>query len=135
MVPVTTCPLTVVVTVAGRGEAVEELRELACILQGREDCTDAQADQIPVHCELGPQTPDQLDHALHPPSIGPPDIHAGPKPPGPPMPGPPRPPGLPQGPPEVKAVGKGPPDVAEKVASGAAVGVVPAFAQIWATAP
>jgi hypothetical protein len=42
---------------------------------------------------------------------------------------------VPHGPPEVKAVGKAPPDVAEKVASGAAVGVVPAFAQIWATAP
>jgi hypothetical protein len=42
---------------------------------------------------------------------------------------------VPHGPPDVKAVGKAPPDVAEKVASGAAVGVVPAFAQIWAMAP
>lgn len=42
---------------------------------------------------------------------------------------------VPHGPPDVKAVGKAPPDVAEKVASGEAVGVVPALAQIWAMAP
>lgn len=136
----------------------------------KDDDTDLQPDQIPVHCELGPQAPDQLDHGPHPPLPGPPDVQAGPKPPGPPDPWPPCPPGpppfppqgpfppqplgapgsavptrlvnddqaaelVPQGPPEVNAVGNAPPDVAEKVASAAAVGAVPAFAQIWAIAP
>lgn len=73
-----------VVTVAGLGDAVDVEHPL----------------QIPVHCELGPQAPDQLDQGPQPPAdIGPPfELQALPKPPGPPCPLPPAPPGPPQGP-------------------------------------
>ena len=139
VVPVSICPLTVVVTVAGEGVAVVEL----------------QPDQVPVQLEKGPQPAVQVDHA----QLGPPHAPLLCQP----LPGPPhgpvpddQPPGGPRRAPEQAEtqelqplpeaphgprcgpfviVGQAePPDVAENVASGVAVTLTPALAQIWAMA-
>jgi len=139
VVPVTTCPLMVVVTVAGCGVAVVVLHPL----------------QMPDQVDCGPQPPVHVDHAQFGPPHGPLLFH--------PMPGPPHVPEVqlpggpgsavehadnhelqplepgPQGPGPPKApdvmVGQAePPDVALKVASGVAVTVLPALAQTWAMA-
>jgi len=141
VVPVTTCPLTVVVTVAGCGDAVVVLHPL----------------QMPDQVECGPQPPVHVDHAQFGPPHGPLLFHPMPGPPHAPEvqlpggpgsavehadthelqplePGPQGPgPGPPQ-PPDVMVGQAEPPDVALKVASGAAVTVLPALAQTWAMA-
>lgn len=132
VVPVTTCPFTVVVMVAATGLAVVVLQPL----------------HVPVHDEKGPQPPVHVVNAQLAPPKGFLEFQ--------PLPGPPhwppfqplgapgravehadthelQPPLLPQGPPPGPAViwdGQAePPDVAEKVASGEAVTDAPAFAQ------